>query len=129
MINPLGAPKTGIDVDGVLADDQRAEGSISQIPDSGNSSWGALQGLIHGAWVLDRIGMPIWDVDNQAIFRAVYALQVTLAARFGIQMQAEGDDLWILAFTDHIYGSSLSSGQDIWGHGKNVGWAYLLLGG
>ena len=129
IINPLGAQKNGITIDGVLADDQRNEGPITQLPDTGNASWAGIQGLIHGAWVLDRVGMPIWDVDDQAIYRAVFALQVTLAAELGDFMKAEGDDLWILSFIDHVYGSSFSAGQDVWGHGKNVGWAYILLGG
>ncbi len=72
--------------------------------------------------ILERAGMSIWDVDDQALYRVCYALQT----RLGGQWQARGDDVWMLSFYDEAYGTDFSRGQDAWGAGKNVGWAYVL---
>jgi hypothetical protein len=40
--------------------------------------------------------------------------------------QATGDDSWQLAFLDAAYGTDWAAGQDVWGAGKNAGFAYVL---
>ena len=50
-----------------------------------------------------------------------------LQDRLGGPWQAQGDDLWMLPFYDRAYGTNWSAGKEIWGHGKNAGWAYVLV--
>ncbi|KPL08919.1 hypothetical protein AMJ85_07500 [candidate division BRC1 bacterium SM23_51] len=127
MINPKGAMKEGFNIDGFFPDDMRRGGSFSIPPGYTGYVWEVQQGLIQAARVLERQGMAIWDVDQQALYRAAYALQVRLGNQDGA-WKAAGDDLWMLAFLDRAYGTDWSGHQDVWGAGKNVGWPYVLLG-
>jgi hypothetical protein len=78
LINPKGALKQGLNIDGVIPDDMRRNGSFSNPPPKPSTSyhWETLQGIIMGARILERAGMPIWDVADSAIYRAGYILQV-----------------------------------------------------
>ncbi len=131
QINPTGSVKEGLNIDGVLPDDMRRGGSFSIPPGHTGYCWEALQGLIMAARVLERYdpNLSIWSVDNNALYRAGYILQVVYENDFG-GWAATGDDEWMLPFFDDAYGTSWSDGSaDEWGAGKNTGWAYVLLGG
>jgi hypothetical protein len=54
--------------------------------------WEHLQGVLMAARILERAGLSIWGVADQAIHRAAY-------------------------------GTSWSGSQNVWGAGKNVGFA------
>jgi uncharacterized repeat protein (TIGR02543 family) len=130
QINPTGSVKNGLNIDGVLPDDMRRGGSFSIPPGHTGYCWEALQGLIMAARVLERYDpdLSIWSVDNNAIYRAGYILQIVYENDFG-GWAATGDDEWMLPFYDDAYGTSWSDGSsDEWGAGKNTGWAYVLLG-
>ncbi|MGE5551176.1 MAG: hypothetical protein ACM3ZC_11715 [Bacteroidota bacterium] len=71
--------------------------------------------------------MSIDNFENQFLYRMVNILQSVWGQRFGAQWKADGDGLWILKFTDSVYGSNFSGSQDVWGHGKCAGWAYVTL--
>jgi len=125
-INPAQSAIQGFDVEGIIADDMRRGDSFQVPPVHTGYPWEHLQGLVLAARILERAGEPIWDVDNQAILRATHALQVRLETQFG-GWAATGDDLWQLAFFDDAYGTTWSAGQNVWGSGKNTGWAYVLV--
>lgn len=122
LINPAGAQIAGFSVDGFVPDDMRRGGSFRVPPAFTGYVWEVMQGHLMAARILERFGMPIWEVGDQALYRAAFALQV----RLGGQWKATGDDRWMLAFLDDAYGTQWSLGQDVFGHGKNTGWAYVL---
>ena len=124
LINPVGSLKNGISLDGLLPDDMRRGGPLQNPPLYTNYVWEAQQGLVMAARILDRFGWSIWDVGDKAIYRAAHALQ----ERMAVEWKAKGDDLWMLAFYDDAYGTNWSQQQDVWGAGKNVGWAYVVWG-
>jgi len=132
LINPKGSEKQGLNIDGVLPDDMRRNGSFSNPPPAPSTSyhWETLQGIIMGARILDRIGLPIWAVADSAINRAVYLIQVDWENQYG-SWKAEGDDLWMLPFVDQIYGTTYReiNQERTWQHGKNVGWPYVIWDG
>jgi len=132
LINPKGAVKQGLNIDGITPDDMRRNGSFNNPPPASSTTyhWGVLQGTVSGARILERSGMPIWDEADSAIYRAGYALQVRWENGFG-GWKAEGDDLWLLPFFDDAYGTNWSEGQPtrVWKHGKNAGWPYVVWHG
>ena len=128
VINPAGAVKNGLSIDGLLPDDMRRGSDFAIPPVFTGYAWEGLQGLIMGARILERVEMPIWESGDRALFRAVSALHVRFADRFGETWRAQGDDEWMIRFVNDAYGTALTIGPDRgWGHGKNVGFAYVLL--
>ncbi|MFC1619591.1 FlgD immunoglobulin-like domain containing protein [Candidatus Neomarinimicrobiota bacterium] len=130
LINPKGAVKQGLNIDGIIPDDMRRGTSFTNPPAHTGYAWETLQGLVSGARILQRVGMPIWDVADSAIYRAGYALQVRWENQFG-SWKAEEDDLWMLAFLDDAYGTDWAENQPerLWRHGKNAGWPYVVWDG
>jgi len=131
IYNPAGAIKSGVNIDGVMPDDMRRGGSFSTTPHFTGYAWEAQQGPVMAARVLDRLGLSIYEVGDQAIYRAAYRLQVGWATAYSSQWKAVGDDSWQLPFIDAAYGSNLrgtSSDARLWDAGKNVGFGYVLLG-
>ena len=129
LINPRGAVKEGLDIDGITPDDMRRNGNFSNPPPEAKTSyhWGVLQGMVLAGRVFDRLGMSIWAVGDSAIHRAYTVLQIRWQNRFG-GWKAEGDDLWMLPFLDAVYGTDCAVGQPerMWEHGKNAGWPYVI---
>ncbi|MBN2411924.1 T9SS type A sorting domain-containing protein [candidate division KSB1 bacterium] len=127
LINPKGAVKQGLNIDGIIPDDMRRGTSFKNPPEHTGYAWETLQGIVMGARILERCGMPIWAVADSAIYRAFYAIQVRWENQFG-GWKAEGDDLWMLPFLDAAYGTNWSDGQPerVWEHGKNTGWPYVI---
>jgi len=122
-INAPNTSKQGVNLDGIIPDDmRRGAGFTTGTPTATGYPWEHMQGVLMGAYVLDRAGMPIWNAGSKAIYRASYALQVRVGGTF----KAGGDDLWQLAFLDRIYGTNWSGTQDVFGAGKNAGFAYVL---
>lgn len=120
-VNPRGAVLRGHSVDGVLPDDQRRAGNFSWPPTKTGYAWGALQGILATAIVLDRAGMTdVWQWQDRAILRAARWLYDT---RFsdGSGYAAEGDDTWIPYVLNHYYGASFPVTVPA-RPGKNVGW-------
>lgn len=123
LINPKGATKQGIDIDGVIPDDMRRGASFTTgAPVFTGYPWEHLQGVLMAARVLERAGMPIWTVDDSAISRAATQLQLELGGAW----VATGDDRWQLAFLDQAYGTKWAGSANVWGAGKNTGFAYVL---
>lgn len=129
IINPCDSEKDGFNLDGLLPEEMRRGDSFQVPPEWTGYVWEGLQGILMGAYILERYGMPIWEVGDKAIYRAVYALQIRLENDYGA-WAAEGDDLWMLPFIDHAYNTDFACDQlpRMWEHGKNAGWAYILGG-
>jgi hypothetical protein len=123
FINPKDAMKDGLNIDGFYPDDMRRGGSFRNPPAHTNYQWEVQQGLVMAARILERADLSIWDVGDKALLRGVTALEV----RLGGEWQAQGDDRWMLPFFDAAYGTKLAVDKDVWGSGKNVGWAYILV--
>lgn len=127
LINPKGAIKNGLNIDGVMPDDMRRGGPFQNPPGHTNYAWGFMQGQIMAARILERAGMPIWAVGDSALYRAAYCLQVQFENLYG-GWAASGDDEWMLPFLDQVYGTRWTQQQKhVWEHGKNVGWGYVTL--
>ncbi len=127
FINPLGAMKAGMSLDGVVPDDMRRGGSFQNPPLHTSYPWEFLQGQIMGARILERAGMPIWESGDRAIYRVAYCLQIRFENDYG-GWAAAGDDEWMLPFLDEAYGTQWARQQPrLWEHGKNAGWGYVTL--
>jgi hypothetical protein len=137
MINPAGSVKAGLNIDGIMPDDMRRNGSFSNPPPKPVTSyhWEALQGIISGARILERFdpSLSIWETGDKAILRAVRVLETDWSKAYNnneIHWSASGDDTWMLPFVDYAYGTGFSKKttdiQNLWKHGKNAGWPYVL---
>jgi hypothetical protein len=128
LINPKGAVKQGLDIDGLLPDDIRRNGSFSNPPPLPETPyhWEGRQGIIMAARIFERIGIPVWDVADSAIFRSFHVLEERWEKKYG-GWAASGDDEWMLPFVDAAYGTHFSKDQvRLWDHGKNAGWGYVV---
>jgi hypothetical protein len=114
-INPRGATKAGLSIDGVLPDDQRRGGRFTTSPPNENYVWEGLQGLLAQAVILYRAGYPVWDWEDKALLRAVQWLHDVA------DFPAEGDDTWLPHIVNHYYGTSFPAPTPA-RHGKNIGW-------
>ena len=131
QINPKDSKKEGMNIDGIIPDDMRRGGALNNPPKHTGYPWEYMQGLVVAARILNRMGMSIWTVDNNAIYRAAYALHVRLESDYG-DWKAEGDDEWLLPFLDEAYGTNWSVLYDpcssrVYKHGKNSGWGWITL--
>jgi hypothetical protein len=137
LINPKGSIKEGLNIDGVMPDDMRRNGSFRNPPPTSNTDyhWEVLQGVVMGARILERYhpDLSIWDVDDKAILRAFKILEVEWRRDFDSEESswaAANDDAWMLPFIDDAFGTDFSRNTvepvRIWRHGKNAGWPYVL---
>jgi len=133
LINPKGAVKNGLNIDGVYPDDMRRNGSFSNPPPypSTDYHWEVQQGTVMAARILDRIGMSIWAYADSAIYRSAHIIEDIWAAEYGSSWKADGDDSWMLPFLDEAYGtdwvSTAATPDRVWKSGKNAGWGYVTL--
>ncbi len=131
-INPQGATRGGLIIDGLIPDDMRRNGSFATPPPNQSPyHWEGIQGLVMAARILDLVGHPIWELADRALYRAVLVLQDTYELTYG-GWRAEGDDQWMLPFFDQAYGSNWSAAYDpctsrVFEHGKNAGWGWVTL--
>jgi len=114
-INPAHCIKSGVQIGGVLPDDQRRAGSLSSPPPKENYVWEGLQGAVLQAVILSRRGYDAWSWGDRALLRAVTWLHDVAA------YPAEGDDTWIPHLINEHYGTSFPAPIPS-RPGKNVGW-------
>jgi hypothetical protein len=70
-INPFAATIDGLDVDGVIPDAQRDEGTVQwPPPGDGNAGYAALTGAIALGVILHRRGFDVWNWEDAAIGRS-----------------------------------------------------------
>lgn len=124
-INPVGAVRDGVDVDGALPDDMRRGCPLRPVPCPTVYAWEALQGVIVQADLLSRHGYPAWSWGDRAILRAAQFLE-RLDARFG-GWWATGDDSWQPFVINHAYGTALRATAPA-RPGKILGWTDWVYG-
>lgn len=118
-INPRGATRNGIDVDGALPDEMRRGGSLADTPGRTGYPWEALQGATVMTELLSRNGYPdAWTWGDDAISRAVGYLDRLDLIHGG--WWATGDDRWTVWLVNHGTGSEYPTQTGVTA-GKNVG--------
>jgi len=119
-VNPKGAVKQGMSIDGVLPDDQRRGGDFTTNPPNENYVWEALQGATLAALVFEHNGRPVFAKQDQALRRAVeWQYNVN-------KFPATGDDTWIPWVMNKFYAIRLPVVSPT-SPGKNFGftdWLY-----
>lgn len=119
-INPRGCVKYGHNIGGAPPDDARRAGKLTPgtMPKSGYV-WGALEGAIVQAIILQQMGYNAFSWGDQAICR----LPVFNTYELKLTARESGDDVWSIAATDYYCGTSLWDKKDTSGaHGKIAGW-------
>jgi hypothetical protein len=104
-INPAGATKAGVSIDGAIPDDMRRGCPFTPAPCHTDYPWEALQGAVVQAELLWRQGHDAWSWGNRALLRAARYLQ-GLDAKFG-GWWATSDDTWQPWLLNHAYRASL----------------------
>lgn len=113
-VNPVGATKNGYSIDGALPDEMRRGGAFQWPPPYTNYAWGALQGTVVQAYLLQRAGYPVWQWQDSAILRAVQFL-------YGLGWAPTGDDRWQVWLINRAYGTTYPTEVKV-SPGKNMGW-------
>jgi hypothetical protein len=114
-INPPGATKNGLNIDGVLPDDQRRGGVCCTLVKE-NYVYEGLQGAVAAAYLLSRQGYNAWNWGNQAIKRA-FIWETTVN-----YFTATSDDSWQPWLVNKVYGLKLGCNAGA-GPGKGFGYA------
>ena len=93
-VNPKGATKDGVNIDGIIPDDMRRGGSFPTIGATGVSyTWECSQGLVLTAELLHNQGYPAWEWQDRAVARVIDRI-------VSLGHPAEGDDRWIPYITN-----------------------------
>ena len=121
-INPVGCVKSGLNIDGVLPDDQRRAGSFTTNPPNENYVWEAMQGATVQAVVLNRAGFPALAASSQAIKRAAVWMYTVNG------FPPDGDDTWIPFLLNKVYGTSFATDSGTVGLGKNMSFTDWMTG-
>jgi hypothetical protein len=124
-INPKGAMKSGLLIDGALPDDMR-RGAAFSIPAAPTGyPWEAMQGVLVQADLLNRHGYPAWAWGDNAVLRAADFL-ARIDALWG-GWWATSDDAWQPYVVNRAYGTSLRTAPA--SDGKILGWTSWVYGG
>jgi hypothetical protein len=123
-INPPGATKDGLSIDGALPDDMR-RGCAFQVPPCPTYyAWEAMQGIIMQADLLSHHGYPAFAWSENAVYRAARFLRILDRLYGGWWVQ--GDDIWQPSVLNHAYGPVFPSNGT--GAGKVFGWTNWVYG-
>jgi hypothetical protein len=119
-INPKGAVKNGVNIDGVLPDDQRRGGGCCTLTKE-NYVHEALQGVVGQAYLFGHNStVNLWDAVDVAIKRAVdHSYDV-------VNFPFAGDDAPITPIFNRAYGASRTSSTGT--VGKGYGYTATALG-
>jgi hypothetical protein len=119
-INPVGARKDGLSIDGALPEEMRRGGPFQVPPMPTSYPWEGLQGAVVEAVVLDRAGYDVFDWSDQAILRAVEFLARLDQAYPDDGWWAVADDTWVPWVVNDTYGTTFPTD---WARlGKAMGW-------
>jgi hypothetical protein len=121
-VNPAGATRGGLNVDGIIPDDMRRGGSLPTVGADGVMyTWEALQGVVLQAELLYRAGYPTWGWQSSAVLRAFTRIHA-------LGYPAAGDDMWQPWLVNRRYGTSFPAPTRT--HpGKSFGYADWLYPG
>lgn len=82
-VNPLGAVVDGVDVDGVLPDDQRRGGDCPPDPvEEENYVYSANAGVVVSCEIAHKQGHPAWGWEDQAELRVAMRIETDFAGGF-----------------------------------------------
>lgn len=113
-VNPTGCQKNGFDIGGALPDDMRRGGGFKMPnPSPTGYACGAMSGATAQAYILHRAGYPTFEWEDRGMLRARQFIE-----RIG--WECSGDDDWVDALLNHVYGTNFSVNDN--GPGKNMGW-------
>jgi hypothetical protein len=104
-VNPAGAVKDGVSIDGALPDDMRRGCPFAPRPCYTDYAWESMQGAVVQAELLWRRGYDAWGWSDHALLRAARYLQ-GLDAQYG-GWWARADDTWQPWLLNHAYGTAL----------------------
>lgn len=104
-VNPAGATKGGLSIDGALPEEMRRGGPFQVPPLPTGYPWEALQGTLVEAVILARAGYSVFDWSDRAILRIVEFLERLDVDFPGDGWWAHGDDTWIPWVINHFYGT------------------------
>jgi hypothetical protein len=112
-INPLGATKFGLNIDGVLPEEMRRNEqspwtSPTQFPPfpQENYAYEGLQGALVLAVMLHRRGYDVWNWQDQALRRAFQWLHNASPNGPGFPPTPDGDDGWLSYLVNYFYPTS-----------------------
>jgi hypothetical protein len=124
-VEPQGATKDGLDVDGALADDMRRGCGPKAPPCQTDYAWEAMQGVVVQAQILARRGYDSWGWGNRAMLRAANFLE-RLDRQFG-GWWASADDEWQPWVINRAYGTNFRKTTPAQ-PGKIMGWTDWVFG-
>jgi hypothetical protein len=125
-VDPPGAVRQGLSIDGALPDEMRRGCVFTLPPCHTDYPWEAMQGAVVQAEILSRRGFDAFVWQSDAILRAARFLQ-RLDALYG-GWWATGDDRWQPWIIDRAYGVRLPAVTP-GGVGKVMAWADWVFGG
>lgn len=123
-IDPPGASKAGLSIDGALPDDMRRGCAFQLPPCPTYYPWEAMQGIVMQADLLSHHGFPAFAWSENAVYRAARFLR-NLDTLYG-GWWVTGDDIWQPSVLNHAYGPVFPS--DGTGAGKVLGWTDWVYG-
>jgi hypothetical protein len=118
-VQPTGASKLGLQIDGALSDDMRRGCALNPTPCHTNYAWEALQGALVQAQILSRRGYDAWNWSDRALLRAVQFLDRLDKAQGG--WWAANDDTWQPWLINRAYGTSMRAATPA-AEGKVMAW-------
>lgn len=122
-INPRGAVRTGVSIDGALPDDmRRAGGFTTGCPERFGYAWEALQGAVVEAEILHRQGYDAWGWQDQALRRALaYLYDLGIRCPAATDEVTSGDDRFTAWIVNNAYGTRFAAASPA-EFGKIMGW-------
>ena len=125
-VNPAGATKDGVSIDGALPEEMRRGCKFTVPPCVTNYPWGAFQSVFLAAEIMSRQGHDVWNWQDRALLRAVKfvdGLESVLRRLVG----GRGDDIWQPWLINHAYGTTLPA-QPVMRTWEEFGWSDWLWG-
>lgn len=121
-IQNAGATRNGVNIDGALGNDMSRGGSLAGTPGYTQYPWVGLEGAVPAAAIYARAGYPAFEIQDQAIHRAVdYLWRLR---------QSTGDSSWfdgrrsdeIIQIVNHAYGTTYPISSSSVGDGRTIGY-------
>jgi len=120
-VNPVGAVKQGLSIDGALTEEMRRGGEFQIPPIHTGYPWEALQGILVEAVILERAGyFGVFDWSDRAILRIVEFIERLDNQYPDDGWWATGDDTWVPWVINDIYGRNFPTQEAH--HGKLMAW-------
>ena len=119
-INPPGAIRDGLSIDGVIPDDMRRGGDFRVPPGETEYPWDGLQGAVAQARILARQGYPAFKWQSRALLRATSFLW-RMHRTYGGEWWADDDEAWVVWVVNRAYGTTFPA-PPIRTPGESISW-------